>query len=199
MELKKALETRRTHYVLGKNTDFSKQEIVDAISNVVKHAPSAFNNQSTRVVILFGDQKEKFWQHIYDVQKDVLDDDAWEQQSATITGARDEALGTVLFFEDNATADQLPTNPERTHVYKHTANANVQYGTWLTMADLGLGASLQHFNLGYEQGFDKETRQMFDLPDSYEMVAQMPFGSIEAPAGDKDFAPLEERVFVFGE
>lgn len=199
MELQKALEERRSHYVLGKNTDLTQQEIVDAVSHVVKHAPSAFNNQSTRVAILFGDEKEKFWNHIYDVQKDVLQGEMWDQMSGVIAGARDNALGTVIFFEDNAVADQLPTNEERTLVYKHTADANVQYGTWLSLTELGLGATLQHFNLGYEQGFDKATKEMFGLPDTYEMVAQMPFGSIEAPAGDKEFAPLEDRVHVFGE
>lgn len=199
MELQKALETRRSVYALGKNVDHSKQEIVDAVSHVLKHAPSAFNNQSSRVVILFDEDKQKFWQHIYDVQKDVLPEEMWQQMEGVIAGARDNAFGTVLFFEDNAVADQLPTNPERTAVYKHTADANVQYGTWLTLASLGLGANLQHFNLGYEQGFDKATKEMFNLPETFEMVAQMPFGSIEAPAGDKDFAPLEDRVFVFGD
>lgn len=58
-------------------------------------------------------------------------------------------------------------------------------------------ASLKHFNVGYEQGFDKATKEMFDLPESYEMLAQMPFGSIEQEAGEKDHIDTDVQVKVF--
>ena len=62
---------------------------------------------------------------------------------------------------------------------------------------MDLGASLQHFNVGYEQGFDKATREMFNLPESYEMIAQMPFGSVEQEVGEKEHIDADVQVKVF--
>ena len=68
---------------------------------------------------------------------------------------------------------------------------------WLALAEMDLGASLQHFNVGYEQGFDKGTKEMFNLPESYEMLAQMPFGSVEQEAGEKEHIDADVQVKVF--
>ena len=81
--------------------------------------------------------------------------------------------------------------------YKQNNNANAQYAVWLALAEMDLGASLQHFNVGYEQGFDKGTREMFNLPESYEMLAQMPFGSVEQETGEKEHIDADVQVKVF--
>ncbi|HBY89433.1 MAG: hypothetical protein ACTHYF_07220 [Ruoffia tabacinasalis] len=62
----------------------------------------------------------------------------------------------------------------------------MQFSMWVTLAELNLGASLQHMNIGFEQGFDKSVKEMFNLAASYELVAQMPFGSIEGTPGEKE-------------
>lgn len=195
-ELKKLMEKRRTSYALGKNTDFSQEEIVAAVRDTIKNVPSAFNSQTTRAVVIFDEANKKFWQHIYDVQKDVLPEQMWEMMSGVMEGARDNAIGTVLFFEDRDAIEVMPANDERKATYKEHNAAIAQYALWLRFTEMNLGASLQHFNLGYDQGFDKATREMFDLPDSFEMIAQMPFGSIEAPAGEKDHIDTNTQVQV---
>jgi predicted oxidoreductase (fatty acid repression mutant protein) len=35
------------------------------------------------------------------------------------------------------------------------------------------------------------------IPDAWKLIAQMPFGKPTAPAGEKSFMPLEDRVPVF--
>ena len=40
-------------------------------------------------------------------------------------------------------------------------------------------------------------KEAFDIPESWELRAQMPFGSIEAPAGEKEFLPDDVRFKVF--
>ncbi|AEA01354.1 MULTISPECIES: nitroreductase family protein [Aerococcus] len=187
---------RRSIYHIGKNTDHTSQEIVDALKAVLKDVPTAFNSQTSRVVIAFGDKHQDLWDEIYQVQEGVLEGDMWEQMSGVIQGAK-AGLGTILFFEDLNEVENMPANPERSTAYKENNSANHQYAAWLTLAELDLGATLQHFNIGYEQGFDKSIRQMFDLPDSYAMLAQMPFGSIETPAGDKDYIDQDEKVRVY--
>lgn len=189
------VKKRRSIYALGKNTDFSKTDIENRIREVVKEVPSAFNSQTTRIVVLFDEANTKFWDHIYDVQKDVLEGEIWDMMSGIMTGAK-EGIGTILFFEDKEAVDSMPARGVRQEAYKQNNNANVQYGLWLALAEMDLGASLQHFNVGYEQGFDKGTKEMFNLPDSYEMLAQMPFGSIEQQPGEKEYIDTNVQVKV---
>lgn len=195
-EFKNLLEKRRSIYNLGDKSNYTKEEIVTAIRHAVSQAPSAFNSQTTRAVVLFDDAKERFWNHILEVQKGVMDSETYEFMSGVMKNAHDNALGTVLFFEDLDAVDGLPTQGERTVAYKQNNAGIAQYATWLRLAEMDLGGTLQHFNVGYEQGFDKETRAMFDLPDSYEMIAQMPFGSIETPADEKEVMDPERQTIV---
>lgn len=102
------LQKRRTIYGLGKNTDHSREEIVEAVRFAIQQAPSAFNSQTTRALVLFDEENTKLWNHIYDVQKDVLPEEMWGMMSGVMEGARDNALGTVLFFEDRDAAAKMP-------------------------------------------------------------------------------------------
>lgn len=190
------LKKRRSIYGLGQNTDLSQDQIEKLIRDTVKQVPTAFNSQTPRVVVLFDEANKKFWDHIYDVQKDVLEGDTWDMMSGVMMNAK-EAVGTVLFFEDLDAVEQLPTQGDRTVAYKQNNNANAQYAVWLALAEVDLGASLQHFNVGYNEGFDKGTKELFNLPESYEMLAQMPFGSVEQEPGEKDHIDPNEQVKVF--
>ena len=190
------VEKRRSIYALGTDSQYSKKEITDRVREVVKQVPSAFNSQTTRVVVLFDEANNKFWDHIYDVQKNVLEGEMWEMMSGIMTGSKN-AIGTVLFFEDKEEVEKMPAQGVREEAYKQNNNANAQYAVWLALAEMDLGASLQHFNVGYEQGFDKATKEMFNLPESYEMLAQMPFGSVEQEAGAKEHIDADVQVKVF--
>ncbi|MCC3238131.1 nitroreductase, partial [Pediococcus acidilactici] len=68
--------------------------------------------------------------------------------------------------------------------------ANVD--VWTALANEGIGASLQHYN----PIADKFIAEKFDIPANWTLKAQMPFGSIEQPAGDKEFMPDDERFRV---
>ena len=45
------------------------------IEHIVKYMPSAFNSQSTRIVLLLNDQHIKFWENAKTVLKDVMGPD----------------------------------------------------------------------------------------------------------------------------
>src|SRR5690606_6751428 len=120
----------------------------------------------------------------------------WDMMSGIITGAKN-GIGTVLFFEDKGAVEGMPAQGVRQEAYKQNNNANAQYAVWLALAEMDLSASLQHFNVGYEQCFDKGTKEMFHLPESYEMLAQMPFGSVEQQAGEKEHIDTDVQVKVF--
>ncbi|MDO4224168.1 MAG: nitroreductase family protein, partial [Acinetobacter sp.] len=56
-----------------------------------------------------------------------------------------------------------------------------------------LGASLQHYN----PIIDDEVAATFGVPASWKLRAQLVFGSVEAPAGEKSFIADEERFKTF--
>ena len=62
------IKNRRTQYALGKNIELSQTEIEALVREAVREAPSAFNSQSSRVVILFNEEHQKLW----DLVKDTL-------------------------------------------------------------------------------------------------------------------------------
>lgn len=54
------------------------------------------------------------------------------------------------------------------------------------------GASLQHYN----PLIDDEVKETFGIAADWKLIAQMPFGNILTPPGEKEFQPIEERVKV---
>ena len=56
-----ALEHRRSYYSISNDSPVLDEEIVHIIRTAVKYVPSAFNSQTTRVVLLLGDEHQKLW------------------------------------------------------------------------------------------------------------------------------------------
>ncbi|MDO4680752.1 MAG: nitroreductase family protein [Aerococcus sp.] len=192
-EFDQLLKERRSTYVMSANTSVSEDAIVSRLRENLQQVPTAYNAQTTRYVVLFGDANKKLWQHLYDVQKDVLQSDQWEQYGPVIESYQN-VLGTVVFFEDQDALEHIPGGSRET--YKQNNAGNGQLVTWLTLTELGLGATLNHFNIGYAQGFDSKVRELFNLPDTYEMTAQMPFGAIEQAPYPKETISTDEQVKV---
>lgn len=77
-------------------------------------------------------------------------------------------------------------------IWSLQSNGMLEFAVWTMLEDEGLGASLQHYNPLVDEG----VRKAWNLPASWKLLAEMPFGSVEAPAGTKEFLPLEERMKV---
>ncbi|MBG9982794.1 nitroreductase family protein [Aerococcaceae bacterium DSM 111020] len=192
---KDLIAKRRTTYHIGRNTDVTPEQVTEYLRDIIQWVPTASHSQTSRLVLVFGDKHQALWDEIHDVQSKVLSGDMWDMMSGVIAGAK-EGLGTVLFFEDQEAVQGMPTSDATREAYSHHNNANHQYATWLGLTDLGLGASLQHFNIGYEQGHDKSIKELLYLPENYALVAEMPFGSIETPAEAKETIPNDVKVQV---
>ncbi|HJA72651.1 MAG TPA: nitroreductase family protein [Candidatus Limosilactobacillus faecipullorum] len=188
---------RRTIYALGKKVDFANAEIADLIKNVMKQAPTAFNSQTTRAVIAFGDSHDKVWEIVREnLRKVVKDDEAFKTTSAKIDGFK-AAYATVLFFTDmdvvHNLEEQFPAYADNFYDWSEQAMGNSNFAVWTALAENGLGVSLQHYN----PLIDEDIRAAFDVPASWRLRAEMPFGSIEQGAGDKEFMADEDRFKVF--
>ena len=52
--LQQAAETRRSVYALNRNLPLPAADVAAIIEHALRHTPSAFNSQSTRLLVLFG-------------------------------------------------------------------------------------------------------------------------------------------------
>jgi hypothetical protein len=197
-ELLKAFEKRRSIYSLGKTKTVSEQKIREIVETAVKHVPSPFNSQSARVVLLFGSESERFWGIVREALRAVVPPEAFEKTEEKIRSF-DAGFGTVLFFEDQSVVTGLQERfalyADNFPIWSLQSNGMLEFAVWTSLADVGVGASLQHYNPLVDEG----VRKAWDIPASWKLLAEMPFGSIEAAAGDKEFLPLTDRIRVFGE
>ncbi|KAL1971639.1 hypothetical protein VTN31DRAFT_2260 [Thermomyces dupontii] len=60
-DLVEIVKNRRTYYKLGRNSPVPDSEIDELIKQIVQHTPSAFNTQSTRLVVALREKHEKVW------------------------------------------------------------------------------------------------------------------------------------------
>lgn len=187
---------RRTIYTLSKEATVPDDKIREIVYEAVKHTPSSFNSQSARAVVLFGKHHDKLWEITTQVLKAIVSEDQFASTQKRMDGFR-AAYGTILYFEDMAVVEELqakfPTYQERFPTWSQQSSGMLQYVIWTALANEGLGASLQHYN----PLIDEKVRAEWGLPETWELIAQMPFGKPTAPPGDKEFKPLEERVKIY--
>lgn len=192
-----AVKNRRTYYGISKESPISDSKVQEIVSEAVKHAPSAFNSQSARVVILLGAQHDRLWDITKEELKKIVPAEAFQATEDKINGAFKSGYGSVLFFEDSAVIEGLqqsfPLYKDAFPVFSSHSSGMLQYVVWTALEDEGLGCSLQHYSPVIDEAVQKE----WNIPASWKMVAQMPFGKPTAPAGDKEFQPIEQRVKVY--
>ncbi|WP_099221710.1 nitroreductase family protein [Listeria costaricensis] len=191
-----AIKTRRSIYALDKNITRSENEIEEIIKEAVKHSPSSFNSQSSRAVILFGGEHDKLWNIVEDALRKVVPADSFSATEEKIASFR-AGYGTVLFFEDENVIKGLQENfalyAENFPIWSEQATGIAQHSVWVALAEAGLGASLQHYN----PLIDDAVRAEWDIPASWNLRAQLPFGNPTTEPGDKEFIADEDRFRVF--
>lgn len=192
-----ALAKRRTQYALGETLPRSKDEVVALIQSAVKHAPSSFNSQSSRVVTLFGAENDKLWNIAKEELRKIVPAENFAQTEAKLDGFAAGA-GTVLFFEDQNVVkglqEQFALYADNFPVWSEQASGMAQLAVWTALSEVGIGASLQHYNPVIDAG----VASAWNIPATWKLRAQMPFGSHEADIGEKSFMDDAERFKVFG-
>ena len=184
---------RRSIYALGDQLTNSPEEIYDLIITAIKNSPTAFNSQTVRAVVLFGKSSDKVWDIVEVALKEVVKDpQAFANTQKKIASFR-AGFGTVLFLTETDTVHELekqfPAYADNFADWAEQGIGGAQQAVWTALAEQQIGASLQHYN----PLIDDAIHQAFNLPDSWQLRAEMPFGSIEAPAGNKDFRDDSEK------
>lgn len=192
-----ALKQRRTQYALGRNVSLSKEALVALIQEAIKHSPSSFNSQSSRALILFGAESQKMWRIAVDEVRKVAPAEGFDKTEAKLNSFA-AGVGTVLFFEDQDVVRSLQEKfalyADNFPVWSEQSGGMAQLSVWSALANEGVGASLQHYNPLIDAAVARE----WNIPSSWKLRAQMPFGSNEAPFGDKAFMDDVERFKVAG-
>ena len=190
MGMVESLEKRRSFYKLGRNCSVTQQAIEELVKKVVHLVPDAFDCKSARVALLLGQKHEQFWDGVYDAF-------AGKVAHEKLDGFK-EGVGTVLYFYDASIVkglqEKYPSYADKFPLWARDANGMVQLAMWGALRDLDLGANLQHYN----PVIDDLAHKVSGFGESCVLVAQMPFGSIEAPARVKDGEDIEQRVKVYG-
>lgn len=192
-----ALEHRRSYYSIGSSSPVSDEELIRVVRQAVKHVPSAFNSQSTRIVLLLGDEHKKLWDIVKDTLKSRILAEAFVKTEAKIDGCFASGHGTVLYFEDMSVVrglqDAFPSYKDNFPTWAQHTSAMHQFAIWAMLEERGLGASLQHYN----PLIDEEVRRTWELPEDWMLIAEMPFGVPTGEPGDKDFGDVDKRMKVF--
>lgn len=197
-----AAETRLSCYTLTNKSTIPDSRIHEIVDAAVKHAPSSFNVQSARAVILLKGEHKTLW--------DIADRTvrtALEEKNHTflgkMVGGFQEAYGTVLWFEDQDSLDGLAAkNPLFGNLVPEWGDCSSgmhQFLVWTAFELEGLGCNLQHFNFMPE--FAEAVLKQWDLPPRWQLKSQLVFG--EPSDGlkrrkERTYEPLAGRVRLFG-
>ncbi len=191
-------EKRRSIYALNDNLPISNDEVLNVVEHAILHTPSSFNSQSTRLVVLLGDEHKKLWDIVEDLLRKIVNDDEKFTSTAEKMAGFKAGAGTIMFFEDQAVVkglqEQFAAYADNFPVWAEHTNAMHQYVIWTALAAVDVGANLQHYN----GVIDEAVASTWYIDKDWKLVAQMVFGGIVAPAGEKTFEPVEKRVKVFG-
>jgi predicted oxidoreductase (fatty acid repression mutant protein) len=188
-----AVAERRTYYGISKEAVISDESLKEIVEHSVKHAPTAFNSQGSRVVVLLGEKHDRLWNITEDALRKVVPADQFASTEEKITSFRN-GYGTILYFEDENVVkglqEQFPLYKDNFPVWAQQSNGMLQYIIWTAIEAEGYGASLQHYN----ELIEADVKAEWKLPDNWKLIGQMPFGKPVNLPQEKVYQPIESRV-----
>lgn len=188
MNMIKSLKNRRSYYNINKQLPVSLDEVEKTIQEVTELVPDAFNMKSSKVVVVLGEKQDQLWDIVFDAFSGQVPREKIDSFKA--------GAGTVLFFYDETVVkglqEKFPLYAANFPVWASQASGMLQISIWSALRDLGIGASLQHYN----PVIDVAVKKAFGIPEHYLMIAQMPFGGIGAEPVAKEKEDISQRVMI---
>ncbi|MGD1823173.1 MAG: nitroreductase family protein [Pleomorphochaeta sp.] len=188
MKIIETLKKRRSYYKINKNIPVFESQVFDLVKEATELVPDSFNMKSSRVVVLTKEKHDLLWDSIYEVFNGQV---AREKIDSFKNG-----YGTILYFIDKSVVkslqDQFPLYKNKFEIWTNQSVGMLELSIWSGLRELNIGASLQHYN----PIIDSKVKELFNIPESYELNAQMPFGGIEAEVEPKEKENIDERVTI---
>jgi len=195
-----AARLRRSIYPLSDKIPISDARVEELVTEAIKHVPSSFNSQSTRLVVLLNEEHQKFWEYVKEVLKPQVPEEEFPKTEGKLNMFK-AAHGTILFLDDpdpvNELAKNFPLYAAHFPGWAVQSNAMHQYFLWTALEAEGLGANLQHYN----PIIDQKAKTEWNIPQTWELRAQLVFGgpgNAREQLSEKTFKPIEDRVKVYG-
>ncbi|KAI0389485.1 nitroreductase [Xylariaceae sp. FL0594] len=187
------------HLLSSSDVSVPDARIEEIVREGILHAPSAFNGQAGRAVLLLRDEHTRFWDLAREAVREKVPQAAFESAFEPRIKLFRAAYGTILFYESQDALDkvtsQVPAVKAAMPQWSEHSTGMLQYMIWTMLCAEGLGVNLQH----YSPMVDAVTAKQWNIPADWSLKAQMVFGK---PAGPrikpKDYQPVEERYKVFG-
>ncbi|PYI13605.1 Nitroreductase [Aspergillus japonicus CBS 114.51] len=193
-----ALAGRRSYYALRRESPIPDAKIQSILNQIVLQTPSAFNSQTTRILVLLKQEHDKLWDIVKDSLLTRIGAERYQKTAPKIDGFR-AAYGTVLFYEDQTVvADhkaKFASYAEHFEAWSEQTSGMHQLMAWTALETEGFGANLQHYN----PLIDDKVASTFEVPAQWKLRAQLVFGVPEGgPPPPKEKKPLEELIRVLG-
>lgn len=191
-----ALEARRSQYGLTKETGLTNQEVQEIVESSIQLTPSAFNAQTQRAVVLFGENSDKFWDLTEAELRKVAPEEGFENTVNKLNSFK-AGQGTILYYVDTDVVKGLQAQfalyADNFPIWAEQENGMFQLVTWTALSERGLGATVQHYN----PIVDAAAHAEFNIPESWKLIAQMPFGKPVGDVAPKEMAAVSDKVLVF--
>lgn len=188
MKILQSLKERRTHYDINRELPVEEDKVFDLVEKATELVPDSFNMKSSRVVVVTGEKQDQLWDNIYDVFQGKVPREKIDSFK--------NGYGTILYFYDEDIVknfqSQFTTYADKFPSWAIQSAGMLQLSIWSGLKELGIGASLQHYN----PVIDKMVREMFDIPENYVLNAQMPFGGIGSHPDEKAKEDISKRVKI---
>lgn len=191
-----SVEDRRSYYGISKEKVVSDERIEEVVEHAILHTPTAFNSQSGRVLLLLDKEHDKLWNIAMEALRKVVPAESFAPTEEKINSFK-AGYGTVLYFEEDSITkglqEQFPAYAHNFPKWAEQSNGMLQYIIGVSLEQEGFGASLQHYNELIEEQVKKE----WDINNDWRLIGQMPFGKPTFEPGEKEFAPIDNRLKVF--
>lgn len=188
MSIIESIQKRRSYYQINNVLSHSEEELVTMFERVTELVPDAFNMKSSHIVVVFGEKQVLLWDTIYDIFEGIV-------SQAKIDSFKSGA-GTILYFYDESVVETMQAQfidfADNFPGWALQASGMLQFSIWTALRDLGIGASLQHYN----PIIDQKIKALFEIPQQYKLIAQMPFGGIISEPDAKEAEDISKRVRI---
>lgn len=190
-----SIHERRSVYSITNTSPIPKNKIAALIEMLLEDVPSAFNCQSARIVVLFEQAHKNFWDIVMRTLRERVPAEKFAPTEAKINSFA-AGYGTILYFDDEGItetfASNFPAYAANFKTWADQANGMLQFAIWTALEEEGLGANLQHYN----PIIDAEVKEVFNIPDQYRLIAQMPFGAKAAEPDEKEVISGSDRMRI---
>lgn len=196
MDYLNILKKRRSIYDLNHTLPIQENELIEYLQQITIESPTAFNMQSSHIYILMDDAHLKLWNIVTETLRKIVPADKFSSTQSKME-MFSKAKGTILFFDDSSIHTQLkenfPTYKDNIDYFASHSMGILQGNIWNALADLNIGASLQHYN----PLIDEEVKQTWNIPKHYVLNSEMVFGGINEIPEVKEKIEADKRVHIF--